>query len=67
MSEKGQALLLEAMQLDAEERRWLAETIFDSIESDPEGIAIANARLEALERGEAHLVPFEEAMNSLKR
>lgn len=67
MSDKGQALLSEAMQLDVEERRWLAETIFDSIDSDPEGIAIADARLNGLTRGEGRMMPFEEVLNLLRK
>ncbi|MGC4015698.1 MAG: hypothetical protein QM755_14420 [Luteolibacter sp.] len=66
MSDKGQTLLSEAMTLDLVERRWLAETLFESVE-DAEGVAIATSRLEQLQSGEQHLIPFDEALGSLGR
>ncbi|MCW1886168.1 addiction module protein [Luteolibacter flavescens] len=70
MSEKPQALLEKALALDPEDRRWLAEALFESFsedESDEEGIRIAEERLAEVERGEARMVPWEDAMRMLGR
>jgi hypothetical protein len=70
MSEKSQALLEAALALDPEDRRWLAEALLDSFdeeETDEEGIRIAEERLAEVERGEARMVPWDEAMRMLGR
>ncbi len=67
MSEKTQALLDAALALDPEERRRLAEALWDDLAYDNEGIQIAEDRLEQLKRGDAKLVPFEESMRLLGR
>jgi hypothetical protein len=65
MSEKSQALLEAALALDPEDRRWLAEALLDSF--DEEGIRIAAERKAQVERGEARMVPWDEAMRALGR
>jgi hypothetical protein len=69
MSEKSQALLEAALALDPEDRRWLAEALLDSFgeETDEEGVRIAEERRAEVERGEARMVPWDEAMRMLGR
>ena len=67
MSEKSQALLEAALALDPEGRRWLAEALWDSFDDDEEAIRIATERKAQLERGEARMVPWDEAMRVLGR
>ena len=75
MSEKSQALLEAALALDPEDRRWLAEALLESFdegeadegEADEEGIRIATERKAQVERGEARMVPWDEAMRMLGR
>ena len=65
MSEKPQALLEAALALDPEDRRWLAEALLESF--DEEGVRIATQRKAQVERGEARMVPWDEAMRALGR
>ena len=67
MSEKSQALLEAALALDPEERRWLAEALWESFDEEEEGIRIAEERKLQVERGEARMVPWDEAMRLLGR
>ncbi|MCW1925858.1 addiction module protein [Luteolibacter arcticus] len=70
MSEKSQALLEAALALDPEDRRWLAEALLDSFDDgaeDEESIRIATERMAQVERGEARMVPWDEAMRMLGR
>ena len=67
MSEKSQALLEAALALDPEDRRWLAEALWDSFDDDEEAIRIATERKAQVERGEARMVPWDEAMRVLGR
>jgi len=67
MSEKSQALLAAALALDPEDRRWLAEALWESFDEDEEGIRIATERKAQVERGEARMVPWDEAMRMLDR
>ena len=62
MSEKSQALLEAALALDPAERRWLAEALLDSLDDDEEAIRIAGERKAQVERGEARMVPWDEAV-----
>ena len=73
MSEKGMALLEEFMALEPEERRQLAEELYARVHDaeedaayEQEGIRLAEERLAQLERGEARLIPFDEAMKALR-
>ena len=65
MSEKSRALLEAALALDPEDRRWLAEALWESF--DEEGVQIAAERKAQVERGEARMVPWDEAMRALGR
>jgi hypothetical protein len=67
MNEKAQALLEAALALEAAERRWLAEALLDSLDDDDEVIRIAGERMAQVERGEARMVPWNEAMRMLRR
>ncbi|MEK7951871.1 addiction module protein [Luteolibacter soli] len=69
MSEKSQALLEAALALDPEDRRWLTEALLHSFgegEADEEGIRIAEERMAEVERGEARMVPWDEAMRATR-
>lgn len=68
MSEKTQALLEAALALGPEDRRWLAEALWESFDDeDEETLRIAEERWAQVERGEARMVPWEEAMRMLGR
>ena len=69
MSEKSQALLEAALALDPAERRWLAEALLDSLDSldgGEESIRIAEERMAQVERGEAQMVPWDDAFPERK-
>lgn len=67
MSEKSEALLNAAMDLDPDERRWLAEALWQSFDDDEEVLALAKERLAEMESGAVGWVTHEELMASLRR
>ncbi|MEK7951869.1 addiction module protein [Luteolibacter soli] len=67
MSEKSQALLEAALALDPEDRRWLAEALWESFDEDEEVLKIADERWKALEENPDSWVSHDEVMKLLKR
>ena len=67
MSEKPQALLEAALALDPEDRRWLAEALWESFDGDEEVFKIAEARWKTLQEDPDSAVSHEDVMKLLER
>jgi putative addiction module component (TIGR02574 family) len=58
-----------AMELSAEDRQWLAEQLYQSVDDEPlspEQIAELRRRADAIDRGDDKLTPAEEVLRRLR-
>lgn len=67
MSEKTQALLEAALALDPEDRRRLAEALWESFDEDGEVLMIAEGRWKQLEEKPDSWVSHEEVLKLFER
>jgi hypothetical protein len=67
MSEKTQALLEAALALDPEDRRRLAEALWESFDEDEEVLRIADERWKALEQDPGSWTSHEEVTKLFER